>query len=146
MEEDKKENSSVIMGRGVAAAMRNPASGRVAANDGISPMAFLANAMAHYRNARAKHPYFADSLAGRVDYYSKLRLDHLRESVSLEKQIGQVRALTLLQCEIAEAMDAHANGDTAPAIEECYDTIAVLMRMIDVLEGRQALGKPKEGA
>lgn len=29
--EDRKENSSVIMGRGVAAAMRNHASGRVAA-------------------------------------------------------------------------------------------------------------------
>lgn len=112
----------------------------------FEPGVFFEKSMKHYRNARRKHPYFADSIAGSVDYYSKIRLDHWRESVSFERQNGNVRVLTLLQCEIAEAMDAHANGDTAQAIEECYDAIAVLMRMTDVLEGRQALGKPKEGA
>lgn len=29
------------------------------------------------------------------------------------------------------------------AVEECYDAIAVLLRTIDVLEGRQKLGKPE---
>lgn len=38
-----------------------------------------------------------------------------------------------------------ATGEAA-AVEECYDTIAVLLRMVDVLEGRQKLGKPNKGA
>lgn len=110
-------------------------------NNEISTEEFIEKSMAHYRHARAKHPYFADSLGEPSDYYSKVRLNHYRTVLSMEKQIGQVRALTLLQCETAEIMEAKANN-TAHAIEECYDAIAVLMRMIDVLEGRQKLGKP----
>ena len=33
----------------------------------------------------------------------------------------------------------------AKNFEECYDAIAVLLRVVDVIEGRQALGKPQEG-
>lgn len=108
----------------------------------IPHMNFLVEAMEHYRHAREKHPYFADSLGEPSDYYSKVRLNHWRTVISMEKQIGHVRALTLLQCEIAEIMDAKSRNETAHAIEECYDAMAVLMRMIDVLEGRQKLGKP----
>lgn len=46
----------------------------------------------------------------------------------------------------AEVCNAIARGDNAHAVEECYDTIAVLLRMVDVLEGRQCLGKPEKGA
>lgn len=34
--------------------------------------------------------------------------------------------------------------DIENAINEAYDVIAVLLRVIDVLEHRQPLGKPKE--
>ena len=37
------------------------------------------------------------------------------------------------------------NGGEARAVEELYDCISVLLRTVDVLEGRQALGKPKGG-
>ena len=33
---------------------------------------------------------------------------------------------------------------TAAAVEELYDVIAVLLRTIDVIEGRYKLGKPEE--
>lgn len=39
---------------------------------------------------------------------------------------------------------AETRGDKANAVEECYDAIAVLLRMVDVPEGRQTLGKPEE--
>lgn len=41
----------------------------------------------------------------------------------------------------------HFNGGphTKLAVDECYDCVAVMLRMIDVLEGRQPLGKPSEG-
>lgn len=31
---------------------------------------------------------------------------------------------------------AFTAGNTAAAVEECYDAIAVLLRVVDVLEGR----------
>ena len=52
----------------------------------------------------------------------------------------------LADCEVWEATEALANGDKAQAVEELYDCISVLLRTVDVLEGRQALGKPKGGA
>ena len=36
-------------------------------------------------------------------------------------------------------------GHPELAVEECYDAIAVLLRVIDVLEGRQELGRPERG-
>ena len=37
-------------------------------------------------------------------------------------------------------------GNAERAVDEAYDAIAVLLRIIDVLEGRQKLGKPEENA
>ena len=39
----------------------------------------------------------------------------------------------------------HAVGHPELAVEECYDAIAVLLRVIDVLEGRQELRRPERG-
>lgn len=50
----------------------------------------------------------------------------------------------ILECKMLEVHEALANGDKAHAVEELYDCIAVLLRTIDVLEGRQKLGKPKK--
>jgi hypothetical protein len=55
---------------------------------------------------------------------------------------------TVLLCEVAEMFAAIEHCKMKEAIEEAYDCIAVLLRIVDVLEGRQALGNPtkKEGA
>lgn len=53
-----------------------------------------------------------------------------------------VKPTTILECEMAEVHEAYARGEMAHAVEECYDAIAVLLRTIDVLEGRQAFGDP----
>ena len=45
-----------------------------------------------------------------------------------------------------EAIEAIANGDTVNAVEECFDAIAVLLRVIDVLEGRQKIDNPEVNA
>lgn len=50
-------------------------------------------------------------------------------------------------CSWIECMSAAlANGDKAQAVEELYDVIAVLLRTVYALEGRQKLGRPKVGA
>lgn len=76
---------------------------------------------------------------------AKRDLESVRTLLQIEREQDKVYAETLANCEVAEICDAIARGDKAAAIEECYDVIAVLLRMVDVLEGRQGLGRPKEG-
>lgn len=105
----------------------------------------------HYLHAREKHPYFCDSLFPKS--YTKdqakrrcaIELEDCRNLISEMASAGRLQWDLLLNCEVWEVHEAIANGDTAAAVEECYDAIAVLLRVVDVLEGRQALGRPKEG-
>lgn len=100
----------------------------------------------HYCHAKAKHKHFADRLF--IDDNDaegvKRDLESIRMLLNIERKQGRVYAETLANCETAEVCDAIARGDKAAAVEECYDVIAVLLRMVDVLEGRQKLGRPKE--
>lgn len=102
----------------------------------------------HYCHAKAKHKHFADRML-QVNGCAKAYEDNLRAVRDKHKRyaaFGKVPATAVLEEEIAEIYEAIANGDNAHAVEECYDAIAVLLRMVDVLEGRQALGKPNKGA
>lgn len=105
----------------------------------------------HYRHAVKKHPYFCDylipfpySLLDSDDAAKELLalLKSKREDLVDRALHSTVTAESILKCELAEVYDAYANNNTAAAVDECYDCIAVLIRMIDVLEGRQELGKP----
>lgn len=105
----------------------------------------------HYDHAREKHPYFCDKL---VNYFcatedvvrerAKACLEQTRSVIDKVTQSEELTWRLLLICETDEIEDAIASGDKAAAVEECYDAIAVLLRVVDVLEGRQALGKPEE--
>ncbi len=97
----------------------------------------------HYAHAREKHPYFCDMITCMSKTSVNMHLKHLRSILAAGIEYGCVEASTVLSCEIYEAFQAYARGDTAHAVEECYDAIAVLLRTIDVLEGRQKLGRPK---
>ena len=99
----------------------------------------------HYNHAREKHPYFCDMITCLSDIGADTHLDIYRATLVSEVKVGAVEVGTVLFCEFYEAMQAYKQGNTAAAIEECYDCIAVLLRAIDVLEGRQALGGPKKG-
>lgn len=91
---------------------------------------------AHYDHAREKHPYFCDRITCLSDTGADTHLDIYRSTLSAEREASDVEACTVLVCEVYEAMQAYTHGDTAHAVEECYDAIAVLLRTIDVLEGR----------
>ena len=99
---------------------------------------------AHYDHAREKHPHFCDELT-RWEQHAAMLLEYeSRRNLATRVEIGDFGADDVLQCELAELMNAVLNGHTADAIEEAYDCIAVLLRVIDVLEGRQQLGKPED--
>ena len=108
------------------------------------PKDFAAKAKLHLVHAMTKHPYFADKI-----YFSSKQFDiqeyKLREARSrlkYEIENNMVHASTVLECEICEAMFAAESGTNGEAISECYDSIAVLMRMIMFFEGTQKLGNP----
>lgn len=105
----------------------------------------------HYSHAKAKHPYFADLIFDFGEFNRKERiekareiLDGDRENLCREIEYSKVRATTVAKVEASEFVEALARGELAAAVEECYDVIAVFLRIIDVLEGRQSLGKPSE--
>lgn len=98
---------------------------------------------AHYAHAIEKHPYFCDKVfsdrRSSVDPVVRLRV--CRNLLKTCIKESDVDFLDVADCELAEAYEAFCNGDKAQAVEELYDMIAVCLRTIDVLEGRQALGK-----
>lgn len=102
----------------------------------------------HYFDAKEKHPYFCDMVTRDLwtvpDIQANLR--YVRQYISEDVKRHEVEAMSLIICEMREFEEAMTLKDTARAVEECYDCIAVLLRVVDVLEGRQRLGKPKEEA
>lgn len=104
----------------------------------------------HYNHAREKHPYFCDWVEPQDDTSEKAKAKIETTLVVIRgiiKEGAEKHTLgwdDLLNCEMWEVFEALANGDKAHAIEEAYDAIAILLRTIDVLEGRQKLGKPEE--
>jgi len=102
----------------------------------------------HYEHARKKHPYFCDMLhpewmdASQRDFKIAKSLAKLRELIQAQVATNGVMWDTLLDCEVWEVHEAIQLGHPEFAVEECYDAIAVLLRVIDVLEGRQPLGNP----
>ena len=100
----------------------------------------------HYNHAIEKHSHFADRLfVEDSDDKASDFLTSMRRCLYNEKRDGNVTAETIVVCELAEAAEAFARGDKSHAVEELYDTIAVLLRIVDVIEGRQKLGKKGDG-
>lgn len=103
-------------------------------------------ALYHYVHAKEKHPYFCDRLIRATTDerdFVKTQLEFTRIGIKFDAQYGRSNASDLIECEMLEAHEALHLGDKAHAVEELYDTIAVCLRAIDVLEGRQKLGKPE---
>ena len=104
----------------------------------------------HYLHAREKHPYFCDQLQPNLSDKKKLNeiigatLTVFRKQIQQSITDGNLEFDELLNCEVWEAQEALANGDKAQAVEELYDCISVCLRTIDVIEGRQKLGKVEE--
>ncbi len=100
----------------------------------------------HYFHAREKHPYFCDMVTRDLwkvpDIQANIR--NIRQYISEDVKRHEVEALSLIICEMREFEEAMTLKDTARAVEKCYDCIAVLLRVVDVLEGSQKLGRPEE--
>lgn len=86
----------------------------------------------HYAHAREKHPYFCDWIGPTnkspcdVERVKK-QLAISRRCIKRNMKLGRLGWDDILDCEVWEL----------------YDCAAVLLRTIDVIEGRQKLGKPE---
>ena len=95
------------------------------------PSEFNRRAVAHYAKALCKHPRFADVLFPSTDVAEARQT--LQNSRAIAAQLvanDDINGVILALCEASEAQLAHAQGDA----------VAVLMRMIAVVEGKQRLG------
>jgi hypothetical protein len=102
----------------------------------------------HYKRAKERHPYFCDMIespapTNRDKKAQNDQLEWTRLIIKTDARRGSLRFGDLLECEVRESYEALYNGDKAQAVEELYDAIAVCLRAIDVIEGRQPLGKPQ---
>lgn len=102
----------------------------------------------HYNHAREEHPYFCDlSPLKTTNGFKKITTEALRkarEALKIAGKINKLEWIEVFNCEKFEVFEALARGNKTQAVEELYDCIAVLLRTIDVIEGRQKLGKPEE--
>jgi hypothetical protein len=98
----------------------------------------------HYSHAQQKHPYFCDKLTYVKYDIASSALIMSREILNAGIKSGHVSFMDVLTCELFEAEKEMAVGNKERAIEELLDMIAVCLRGIDVLEGRQALGDPEK--
>lgn len=101
---------------------------------------------AHYVNAIRKHQHFCDELTRFDEHYWLVKECEDKQTLARRGEIGNFSAEDVLTSEVSELFHAVAKGDKENAVEEAYDAIAVLLRIIDVLECRYPLGKSKEGA
>ena len=111
----------------------------------------ISNILKHYAHAKEKHPYFCDNLLPRdleppelpIEEQIEINLALARRRIESGAKIGNILWNEILDCKVWEATEAIYERDYAHAVEELHDCIAVLLRTIDVLEGRQKLGKPE---
>ena len=100
-------------------------------HDTMSTEEKLQRVRAAYEHAVAKHPFFADAITCKP---GPIAAREMAEWQMWNHEPKQYMAEYLLQEEIAEIIDAYVNGDKRQAVSECYDAIAVLMRMAETIE------------
>ena len=111
------------------------------------PRDFLKRATAHYDHAVESHPRFCDYLAeSKCVEFARADLAWAREDLALNAKENRSTFSEVLDKEIAETLLAIVEGRGEAAVEAAYDAIAVIMRAISVVEGRQRLGHPGEPA
>ena len=109
----------------------------------------LSKIIEHYDHARQKHPYFCDWVSPtgpgmtpeEISKNFAFQLSAIRAAIMGETKNGTLGWDLLLNCEVWEVFEALASGNNEQAEEELYDCVAILLRVIDVLRGRQHLGK-----
>jgi len=100
--------------------------------------------VSHYHAACVKHPYFADFWTENAHELYERDAREKKNAIKRLSEIGEVSARLVLYAELAEVFEAITRGDYGQAREEIFDAIAVLMRMVDVIDGAAKFGNPRK--
>lgn len=104
----------------------------------------------HYNHAIEKHPYFCDGISPfDIDYVQMDRtfeevVEERRDDVAYYAKKHSLLLEHLIDCEWSEVLCECDRGNDVLAVQKLYDLAVLCLRAIDVLEGRQKLGKPEE--
>lgn len=83
----------------------------------------------HYHKACDKHPVFCTRFAN-----YRMTAESLEDTLAIARTLPMTAA-NILNEEYLEIFEAYVKGDKEHAIDECYDAIAVLIRMVEYIEG-----------
>ena len=109
----------------------------------------ISNILKHYADAREKHPYFCDGISpfdigyAQMDQTFEEVVEERRDDVAYHAKKHSLLLEHLIDCEWSEVICEYDRGNDALAVQKLYDLAVLCLRAIDVLEGRQKLGKPK---
>jgi hypothetical protein len=106
------------------------------------PAGIIAEITKHYMHAKTKHAYFCDRITGVDENNARENLTDARKDLEWGIANADVTWHDVHLCEVCEIEEAIARNDKEAAIAECFDAVAVLLRLVDVLQGRQELGDP----
>lgn len=107
----------------------------------------ISNIIKHYAHAREKHPYFCDGITpfdiGYVQMSQTFEeiVEERRDDVAYHAKKHSLLLEHLIDCELLEVLCECEQGNNAQAVQKLYDLAVLCLRTIDVLEGRQKLGK-----
>ncbi len=94
-------------------------------------------------HAKEKHPHFCDEICNADTLeQSGETLKFKRRMLKRQVDGGYSSAVTILMCELAEAIEAYSHGDLAHCIEELAQVGAVNIRIMEFVE-EQMKGIPK---
>lgn len=109
----------------------------------------VSNILKHYAHAKEKHPYFCDGITPFDIGYAPMSqpyeevVDERRDVVANKAIKHSLLLEHLIDCEYSEVLCEYDRGNNALAVQKLYDLVVLCLRTIDVLEGRQKLGKPE---
>jgi hypothetical protein len=93
-------------------------------------------------HAKAKHPHFCDEMCNSHTLgQSRETLKFQREMLKRQVEGGYASAVTILVCELAEAIEAFSRGDYAHCLEELAQVGAVNIRMMEAVEEKMKVGQ-----
>ena len=124
----------------------------LAAAEAIMPEKFEKRCIMHLMKAMRKHPRFADALFSMWEYnpnrenvLDEIDIDFAEasEDLRVDERHKAVVAGSIISVKTLGAFIEYLRDDKAACVDELYDAVAVLMRMIAVVEGKQKLGGEK---
>ena len=103
-----------------------------------------------YAKTIKESPYFCDSLLPKHEDIDKIKhlcdcnVNQSRHRRARGEELGNLMWNEVLDNDVWEATRHMAYGETPEAIDALYDAMVTIMRTLDVLEGRQELGRTED--